>query len=230
MTAGPRRAARTAASTAPGESFIPGLLAAFSRRHPDLSARLHVMDSQAVERCIEDRTCDVGFLGHRPAPGLLQVIGHDELVLAVPRGHPSFDLPEVEAFQLPRETFVERDPGSGSRRTVAERLMAAGIPYDQRCIALTASSAQALQSDRDQAARWQRRRLKKASRAAVGYASSTRREFPTGLRPAVTVIAAPCREAPAPSGVQPARSDWAFAANKHRTAPSLSPSTAFPST
>lgn len=149
--------------------------------------------------------------------------------------------------RLLRHGTVDR---SGSRRTVEERLMAAGIPYDQRRIALTASSAQALLAairsgtgvgfvsrlalDRAHEDLLIRRpggndgRLKKASCSAVGCASSTRREFPTRLRPAVTVIAAPCREAPAPSGVQPARSDWAFAANKHRTAPSPSSSTASP--
>lgn len=134
-----------AASTAPGESFVPGLLVSFARQHPDLAAHLHVMDSQAVERCIEEGTCDVGFLGQRPDPALLhaQVIGHDELVLAVPRGHPAFGRAEIEPDQLMRQAFVEREPGSGSRRTVEERLTAAGLPYASRHIALTVSSAQA---------------------------------------------------------------------------------------
>ncbi len=133
-----------AASTAPGESFVPGLLAAFAQRHEGLTSQLYVMDSQAVERCVADGTCVAGFTGQAPGPGLLsaEVIGRDELLLAVPRGHPLFDRPLVSPEELLRETFVERAEGSGSRRTVEERMAAAGVDYARRRIALTVNSAQ----------------------------------------------------------------------------------------
>ncbi|MDA8345664.1 MAG: LysR family transcriptional regulator [Thermaerobacter sp.] len=135
-----------AASTAPGESFVPGLLAAFAGHHDGLSAQLAIMDSQAVERCVADGTCDVGFTGHPPARGLLsaQEIGRDELVLAVPRSHPAFAEAEVSPEDLLRQTFVERSPGSGTRRTIEERLSSTGLHYAERRIALTVNSAQAV--------------------------------------------------------------------------------------
>ena len=135
-----------AASTAPGESFVPGLLAAFAGRHEGLSAQLSIMDSQAAERCVADGTCDVGFTGHPPARGLLSVqeIGRDELVLAVPRSHPAFAESEISLEDLLRQNFVERPPGSGTRRTIEERLASAGIPYAARRIALTVNSVQAV--------------------------------------------------------------------------------------
>lgn len=133
-----------AASTAPGESFVPGLLAAFAQRREGLTSQLYVMDSQAVERCVADGTCDAGFTGQAPGPGLLsaEVIGRDELVLAVPRGHPLFDRPSVSPAELLAETFVERTEGSGSRRTVEERMAAAGVNYARRRVALTVKSTQ----------------------------------------------------------------------------------------
>ncbi len=133
-----------AASTAPGEHLVPGLLAEFSDLHPDLEAQLYVMDSQAVERCVEGGTCDVGFVGRRPDQGLLTaaVIGRDEVVLAVRRGHPAFDRAQISPEELLLQSFVERAPGSGTRRTVEEGLQAAGLPYAKRRITLTVNSAQ----------------------------------------------------------------------------------------
>ena len=135
-----------AASTTPGEGFVPGLMAAFGETQPDLSARLHIMDSRAVEECVLLGNCDAGFTGHPPAPGLLrsEPVGEDELVLVVGPDHPWHDRSEMPLDVLCRQTFVERDEGSGTRRTVEEAVGRAAPEFAGRRIVLQVSSAQAL--------------------------------------------------------------------------------------
>jgi len=135
-----------AASTTPGEGFLPGLLAAFAQGQPELRTRLHIMDSRAVEECVLLGHCDIGFTGHRPAPGLLraEVVREDELVLVVGPGHVWRDQDEVALDVLSRQRFVERSEGSGTRRTVEEALYDSAPAFADRQIVLTVSSAQAL--------------------------------------------------------------------------------------
>ncbi len=135
-----------AASTAPGEGFVPGLLAGFAGGQPDLRTQLHIMDSRAVEECLLLGHCDVGFTGHPPAPGLLraEAVGEDELVLAVGADHPWHGRGEMPPDVLCRQSFVERGEGSGTRRTVEEALQGVVPEFAERRVVLTVSSAQAL--------------------------------------------------------------------------------------
>lgn len=137
---------QVAASTTPGEGFVPGLLAAFTQGQPDLRSQLHIMDSRAVEECVLLGHCDAGFTGHPPAPGLLrsEAVGEDELVLVVGPGHPWHDRREMPLEVLCRQNFVERGAGSGTRRTVEEALSQVAPAFSERPIVLTVSSAQAL--------------------------------------------------------------------------------------
>ncbi len=135
-----------AASTTPGEGFVPALLAEFASGQPDLRTQLHIMDSRAVEECVLLGHCDAGFTGHPPAPGLLrsEAVGTDELVLVVGQGHPWYDRAEMPVDMLCRQSFVERGEGSGTRRTVEEALSGVAPAFAARHIVLTVSSAQAL--------------------------------------------------------------------------------------
>ncbi len=135
-----------AASTTPGEGFVPGLLASFAGGQPELRTLLHIMDSRAVEECVLLGHCDAGFTGHPPAPGLLraEAVGEDELVLVVGQDHPWHDRGEMPPEVLCRQGFVERGEGSGTRRTVEEALSPVAPEFAARRIVLTVSSAQAL--------------------------------------------------------------------------------------
>ncbi len=135
-----------AAGTTPGEGFVPGLLAEFSKGQLELRTQLHIMDSRAVEECVLLGHCDVGFTGHAPAPGLLasEVVGTDEIVLVVGKGHPWHGRDEMPVDVLCRQDFVERGEGSGTRRTVEEALSAVAPAFKDRRVVLTVSSAQAL--------------------------------------------------------------------------------------
>jgi DNA-binding transcriptional LysR family regulator len=57
-----------AASTTPGEYWLPNVLPEFQANNPGIQLALSVMDSAAVEECAAERRCDLGFIGRSPAP------------------------------------------------------------------------------------------------------------------------------------------------------------------
>ncbi len=116
----PARQTARGDGTTPGEDFVPGLLAAFAQGQPELSTRLHIMNSQAVEKCVLRSRCDVGITGRPPAPGLprSEAVGGDEIVLAVEPDHPWHDRAEVPLDTLRPQTVIERGEGSKTRGTV----------------------------------------------------------------------------------------------------------------
>lgn len=126
---GIRGALHISASTTPGEYLLPDLIAAFSERHPGVSASLHVMESASVEACVEARNCDLGFLGRPPRPGILVAhpVWEDEIVLAVPRAHPLARYQSVPVDRLEGEAFIHRSSGSGTRTSLEEALQLHGV-------------------------------------------------------------------------------------------------------
>ena len=117
------------ASTTPGEFLLPGLLSRFLKRYPQVEAALHVMDSAAVEHCVTEGHCDVGFIGRRPRPGVLtsMPVCDDEIVLAAPVSHPFAGKAEVDLDELRGAVVVQRRHGSGTRATVEESLAERGL-------------------------------------------------------------------------------------------------------
>lgn len=133
-----------AASTTPGEYLLPDLLATFARRHPEIKASLHVMDSATVAECVEARHCDLGFLGRPPRHNHLsrwQVV-EDEIVLAVPAAHPWAGRAEVALAELAGQPFIERTAGSGTRATVAAALQERGRRLPPRLVVMETDSVQ----------------------------------------------------------------------------------------
>jgi len=97
--------------------FAPKLLARFSRAHPDVELRLLVNNREAVVRLLIANDVDLALMGTPPAqveavatpfaPHPLVVIAHPDHELAGKRRVP------LEALR--KETFLVREPGSGTR-------------------------------------------------------------------------------------------------------------------
>jgi DNA-binding transcriptional LysR family regulator len=136
---------QVAASTTPGEYLLPPLLAAFTREHPHVRVQLTVMNSASAEECVGARHCDVGFVGRPPRlPSLASfVLGEDEIVLAVPAGHPLAARGRVTAADLRGLVWVEREEGSGTRQAVSMLLRRNRLRLPPRRVGLVVSSAQA---------------------------------------------------------------------------------------
>lgn len=137
-----------AASTTPGEYVVPTLVSAFIDLHTNVSADVQVTDSQEVGGLLLEGHADVGFTGHRAEePQLAHIpIARDEIVLALPAGHPLSGTEVVRPEQLAGERLIQREPGSGTQRTFFEALQARGTRLPVHLSSVTFGSTQAVLS------------------------------------------------------------------------------------
>jgi DNA-binding transcriptional LysR family regulator len=116
------------ASTGPGAHLVPLLLCEFQREHPDLHVALSIWDTQTVIDRVSDRQLEVGVVGalrrHRSLE--FEPLVRDEIVLAVPPGHPAAE-GTISVDDLRKETLIVMQEGAGVRQVVEEELRRAGL-------------------------------------------------------------------------------------------------------
>lgn len=121
-----------ACSTTIAEERLPAVLADLAQLEPGLSVDLVSANSSRVRELVRFGRCDLGITAidpdRPPEDGLAErVIWRDEVVIAVPRGHPWEAYGEVPLTEFARTPTVERDPLSNSSRVVAVALERAGL-------------------------------------------------------------------------------------------------------
>ncbi|GAA4809428.1 hypothetical protein GCM10023200_54030 [Actinomycetospora chlora] len=123
-----------AASSIPAEFLVPDLVEAFAQEQPEFDVDVVATDSSGVFAALRDGTAEVGLAGAEPDGDDLDtvVVGADEIVLAVPRDHDAGDT--LTVAQLAATPLVEREEGSGTRRSFTDALAGRGTPLitDQR--------------------------------------------------------------------------------------------------
>src|SRR5579864_5633654 len=79
-----------AASSVPGECYLPALLSDFQKKHPHVHVRATVSDSSSVMKDVEKGKASLGLIGQKAEKSNLEsrLIGTDSLVLIVASGHP----------------------------------------------------------------------------------------------------------------------------------------------
>jgi DNA-binding transcriptional LysR family regulator len=116
------------ASTGPGAHLVPLLLCEFQAGHPDLHVALGIWDTQTVIEKVADRQLELGVVGalrrHRSLE--FEPLVRDEIVLAVPPGHPAAG-GTITVDELKSETLIVMQEGAGVRQVVEEELRRAGL-------------------------------------------------------------------------------------------------------
>lgn len=117
-----------AATATPASYLIPRCLERFLADHPRVSVSLKIFGSPEVERAVIEGHCDLGALVSQPVSSGFTVddLGKDELVVVVGRKHPFAGRKEITVDELVTQTFISREPSSGTRRYVEARLQEAG--------------------------------------------------------------------------------------------------------
>jgi LysR family transcriptional regulator, low CO2-responsive transcriptional regulator len=117
-----------AASSIPGEYFLPSMLSAFQAEHPEVRVRATVSDSGLVLKDIEKGRATLGLVGQKIENSNLEyrAIGSDCLVLIVDAKHPWAGRKTVSLKALSRARLIVRESGSGSRRALEEGLARSG--------------------------------------------------------------------------------------------------------
>jgi DNA-binding transcriptional LysR family regulator len=117
------------ASTGPGAHLVPLLLCEFHRRHPHVRIALSIFDTYAVIDKVAARELELGVVGalRRHRSLTFDPLVSDEIVLAVPPGHPAAG-GKLTPEQLGEEELISMQEGAGVRQVIEQELRRAGLP------------------------------------------------------------------------------------------------------
>jgi DNA-binding transcriptional LysR family regulator len=111
-------------SNMPGEYLLPQKLGAFNKKYPRVKPILRIGDSAGIVQDVLDGKVELGFVGFKGSDSRLsfQKIWKDEMVLAVPKGHPWIRRKFVGLSDLRSEKFISRERGSGTLDSLRQLL------------------------------------------------------------------------------------------------------------
>jgi DNA-binding transcriptional LysR family regulator len=123
---------RVGASTTVATYFLPPLLARFNQLHPGVTLRVLSANTRDVARRLLEGRLDVALVEGPVTHERIQVVPWrtDELVVIAPAAHPLVHRRRVVAADLRKESFILREPGSGTRVVAESALAAQGVHPD----------------------------------------------------------------------------------------------------
>jgi|WetSurMetagenome_2_1015567.scaffolds.fasta_scaffold12716_2 DNA-binding transcriptional LysR family regulator len=156
-------------SSIPGAYLLPPLIALFKRDHPEAVIALAIKGSRDIVRGVGDGSVEVGMVGARFEEGRVRYerYAQDELVLAVPTGHPWAGRNAVRLRDLFGEPIVMRERGSGTRKIMEAALVEHGLDGDRLRVVLEVTSNEA---------------VRQAMKAGAGVAVISRRAVEDDIR------------------------------------------------
>jgi DNA-binding transcriptional LysR family regulator len=97
--------------------FAPKLLGVFLQRFPEVDVSINVTNQTAVLRQVAENEVDMAIMGQPPRDSNLDAIPFmdNPLVIIAPPGHRLARRKSIPLAELERETFLIREPGSGTR-------------------------------------------------------------------------------------------------------------------
>jgi DNA-binding transcriptional LysR family regulator len=132
-------------STIPGEFLAPTLLAQFATRHPKVRPNLRQTDSANAADDLLAQKAEVGFLGTWTDNKALHLIpvATDEIILVVPDTHPFAKHPSIQLAELAGQPMIEREEGSGTRRSLLRLLKTQEVQLPQNEVVMTMGTTHA---------------------------------------------------------------------------------------
>jgi len=134
------------ASTTIAEYMLPVLLGDFKSKHPEVTIRLKVANTDGIVSQVENNEIDLGVV-EAPVNNknlMVEECRTDHLVMIVPPDHELAKEESVSIEKIIEYPFICREEGSGTREVMIESMQAAGInPSDMR-IAMELGSLEAI--------------------------------------------------------------------------------------
>ena len=111
-------------SSIPGEYLLPQRLGEFTKKYPRVKPILRIGDSASIVTELLEGKVEIAFVGFKGDDARLTFakIWDDEMVLAVPKGHPWTKRKTVNLADLPTEKFISREHGSGTLDSIRQLL------------------------------------------------------------------------------------------------------------
>ncbi|QSO47285.1 LysR family transcriptional regulator [Alicyclobacillus mengziensis] len=105
-----------------GEYLLPRTIARFKASYPLITPKITIMNSKRIVQQVLQRQVDLGIVEGHLQPDDLEVrpFAKDEMTVIVPRSHhlALSHIEEVDIDDLMDETWILREPGSGTREVV----------------------------------------------------------------------------------------------------------------
>ena len=121
-------------SSIPGQYLLPGMLANFSKRHPNTEFRVHETDSNGAVTDVAEHRADIGGCGTiipKTACTLLPFY-EDELILITPNTPYYRKMQENNDLTfLAKADFVMREQGSGTKQEAMKILQKNGLKLEE---------------------------------------------------------------------------------------------------
>ena len=97
--------------------FAPKLLGTFHERFPDVSVSMDVTNQKAILKLVLDNEVDMAIMGQPPKDSHVEAIPFMEnpLIIVAPPEHRLVTRKRIQLKELEKETFLIREPGSGTR-------------------------------------------------------------------------------------------------------------------
>jgi DNA-binding transcriptional LysR family regulator len=114
--------------------FLPSVLAAFLKQHPDIHVRLEQHISEHIATAVKENSADLGIVGELPTLDQLNTIPfrQDELVLVTPRTHSIAKKSSVTFAEIAELPFVGLDANSSLHYVLARAAADCGKRLDLR--------------------------------------------------------------------------------------------------
>jgi DNA-binding transcriptional LysR family regulator len=134
------------ASTIPGAYILPTLIERFKALYPAVRLTVKIAGTGFISRDLANGDIELAIIG---APSKDQDLDcqerfSDELVLAVPPGHPLTHSPATAVDELSQYPFLLREEGSGTRFVMSEMLRAHGFDPEKLNIVAEMGSTEAI--------------------------------------------------------------------------------------
>ncbi len=116
--------------------LLPKLLQEFESAFAEIHCHVFVDNTQTIEEQLLSSRLDLGLVEGEVKSPLLEKIpfAQDELILVAAPSHPLASLDHLTIADLSRQSFLLREPGSGTRELFLDHLHTQGITIEEKWI------------------------------------------------------------------------------------------------
>lgn len=136
------------ASSTIGNYVLPTAISDFRKKFPDVKAHLSIGNTKAIVDLLNGGVVNVGFVEGEVNKQKLSVekVVSDEMVLVMSPQHPWARRSSVSVLELPKEPFIFREEGSGTRQMIEKYLTKHGVPPQTIKISFIMGSTESIKS------------------------------------------------------------------------------------
>ncbi len=133
-------------STIPGGYLLPRVIGKFKVEYPQIRPSLIIADTQRIIAGVVEGTIELGVVGaeSRDRNILQERLIDDQMRLIVPADHPWAGLKKILLDRLLSEPFIVRERGSGTLKSIQERLQQKGRRVEELNIVAEMGSTEAV--------------------------------------------------------------------------------------